>query len=142
MNKPDFRIWCKAWKPPRFATLSEFNVYGQKTYEDVFNELFGTHLYVLQEYTGRLDLKNNKIYEGDILSWMDDETKRLKLWNEGDGEGDLAVVEGNDEQSGWMGTIQSKFGGEGYEMLNSSRYTKEWIIVGNIFQNPNLLESS
>jgi hypothetical protein len=81
-----------------------------------------------------------EICEGDILSWEEDEKKRRRWRRNGDGQGDLAIVEWYSHKNTWIGSIASRYGGGGCEKLTADNYKNDWIILGNIFENPKLLK--
>lgn len=95
---------------------------------------------IVEQWTGLLDRNNKEIYEGDVLSWEPDEAKRLAWWRDGDGQGDLSIVEWYDHRAMWVGTIYSRYGGEGYEELTAKGYRDCWTVVGNIHQHKHLLQ--
>lgn len=95
----------------------------------------------VMQWTGFKDRNGKDIFEGDILSWEPDEELRKLYWEKGDGRGDLAITRWSHEtHGGWIALIQSRYGGEGYEPLNHSGYRDEWIVLGNIFENPEFFE--
>lgn len=89
---------------------------------DVFSESVG-------QMTGLKDKNGKEIYEGDILDWGE--------FNKED-EGERAVVEWHDKNAGWMMKCYTIYGGEGYSMFEY--LYEETEIIGNIYENPKLLE--
>ena len=91
----------------------------------------------LMQYTGLHDEGGKEIYEGDILGCHDN----VKRWKSGDGE--RAIVEWDKNKSRWGMMFHSIYGGEGHlcaeESLNN-RVRFEWVVIGNIYENPELLE--
>lgn len=94
----------------------------------------------LMQFTGKLDKNGKEIYKGDIL-YTEFEKSRflniydiyLKQWKH--------VVDWDDKKLGWnIPEIESVF----RESLvtgvhNKDKPTPEWEIIGNIYQNPELL---
>ena len=77
------------------------------------------------QYTGLKDKDRKKIYEGDIVKWADLYT------GESRDEDRVFIVE----------NIQNFFETKGYyEAEYGERWEKELEIIGNIYENPELLE--
>lgn len=122
-----FRAWDKD-KSKMLAPFSVrklingFNTEGNwSDYED--DELLdinyeGSDEYELMQYTGLKDKNGKKIYESDILRWMDDSN----------------LVQGNVQVV--------KF--ENYQIypLVIAPTSAAWEIIGNIYENPELLTKS
>jgi uncharacterized phage protein (TIGR01671 family) len=141
MREIKFRAWDKeekAWISPTDVKIDgrgylflERNLFppqaGYYT-EDRFDICF---------YTGLKDKNGKEIYGGDILGCHDN----VKRWKSGDGE--RAIVEWDKNKSRWGMMFHSIYGGEGHlcaeESLNS-RVRFEWVVIGNIYENPELLE--
>ena len=83
----------------------------------------------LMQYTGLKDKNGVEIYEGDILDWGEFDAEC---------EGERAVIEWNDKNAGWMMQCYTIYGGEGYSMLEYLYPDPE--VIGNIYENPELLE--
>ena len=138
MREIKFRAWDAYRK--RIYEVIEINWLGEsiKVYAD-FAGYGYTNMKsaILMQYTGLHDEGGKEIYEGDILGCHDN----VKRWKSGDGE--RAIVEWDKNKSRWGMMFHSIYGGEGHlcaeESLNS-RVRFEWVVVGNIYENPELLE--
>ena len=78
---------------------------------------------ILMEWMGSKDKTGRDIYEGDIIS--------------GCFYGDICVVEWVQEDAGWSPFSRPSFGGCEWE----SESPKSVTVIGNIYENPELLES-
>ncbi len=115
-----FRIWCRGWKPPRFAELKELVIYGSNVnLEQILNNFFNEPLYIVQQSTGLFDKNGKEIFEGDIIKY--DTRRDYKRFN-------IFPVE-------WSKYTQSG----GFECL--SLFHKPFgEVIGNILENPELLK--
>ncbi|KOP83941.1 hypothetical protein AMS60_05455 [Bacillus sp. FJAT-21945] len=89
---------------------------------------------VLQQYTGLKDKNGKEIYEGDILQLRNEENKPYHmevLWT-GQGYG-YKIIRNDTKRSGYIVGHLSERG------LNF--YNKTAEIIGNIYENPELLNS-
>lgn len=93
--------------------------------------------FVLMQFTGLKDKNEKKIYEEDILGHHNNQID----WKSGDGE--QAVVMWDKKCSRWDMDFYSIYGGEGHltqeESLNG-RIADKWVVIGNIYENPELLK--
>lgn len=85
--------------------------------------------YTLMQYTGLRDKNGKEIYEGDILKWNDNY---------------LEVKWGS---VGWVlfSKLFSRFGfpdGKDCDETNTKGYTLNSEVIGNIYENKNLLEDN
>ena len=89
----------------------------------------------LMQYTGLKDKNGKEIYEGDIFQFG---TK--KDWI--DGEGERGVVEWHEKLARFGLDFSSIYGGEGYTGKNQHLvdFIKGLKIIGNIYENPELLD--
>lgn len=89
-----------------------------------------------QEYTGLKDKNGKEIWEGDILS------NQIKPMKFNKGEADRMVVEWHDDLARFGLAFYSIYGGEGYTGTTQHihEWTKEAIVIGNIYENPDLLK--
>jgi len=94
----------------------------------------------LMQYTGLHDKNGKEIWEGDIVAIR---RENDGTWESGDCE--RAEIEYYGEYGAFVLTIYTVFGGEGYESLVGSevgKYYRERIeVIGNIYENPELLET-
>ncbi|GHV18228.1 hypothetical protein FACS189425_06410 [Clostridia bacterium] len=88
------------------------------------------------QFTGEYDCEEKRIFEGDII----------EIFNGWDAQGDLAYIEWNDDPDSAIG---------GFAIKLNSQYGKAWVdcflddddtpavrVIGNIHDNPELLEGS
>ena len=117
-------IKFRAWEPneKRYLTWEELQ---ESTVQDVFR------VFKLQQFTGLVDMNGREIYEGDILldpsepetfgmvGWMKDGTWSFWVFNE----------DAKDFSDGWFECLTSD--------VNSYCH-----IIGNNYENPNILAES
>ena len=84
--------------------------------------------FILMQYTGRKDINDKEIFEGDIVSF-DDCTSTESGYCE---RGCIGVVEWCDETVSFE--VSNRLSAESYEVLD------ECVIIGNIYENPELME--
>ena len=84
--------------------------------------------FILMQYTGRKDINDKEIFEGDIVSF-DDCTSTESGYCE---RGCIGVVEWCNETASFE--VSNRLSAESYEVLD------ECVIIGNIYENPELME--
>ncbi len=90
------------------------------------------------QYTGLKDKNGVEVWEGDILQPEQFNLKPV-YWHGCGGE--RAVVAWEDNVFGWVLDFYTMFGGEGYEQLKYfKKHRSDWVIIGNIYENPELLK--
>lgn len=96
----------------------------------VDEELFDIYLHevVLMQYTGRKDINYKEICEGDIVSFDDCTSTESGYWE----RGCIGVVEWCNETVSFE--VSNRLSAESHEVLG------ECLVIGNIFENPELLE--
>ncbi|MCO4274294.1 YopX family protein [Pseudarthrobacter sp. HLT3-5] len=115
--------WCKKYPSPMPEGAFEFD---RMTMEDL----------ELMEYTGLKDKNGIEIYEGDLLRWIDWEQELTET-------PDLdVVIYLNSEARFAMNTFRDgKHIGTGDEENRYLLGMDEFEVIGNIYENPELLEA-
>ncbi len=98
-----------------------------RTAVSTYDDLVETVPETVCQWTGLTDKNNRKIFEGDICKYYNSEDK--------DG---IAVI--REDYAEWRsGTIRQK---EIMTPLFYLKCSKEWEVIGNIFDNPELLQGA
>lgn len=123
-------IKYRAWIPKQKG--ENLDVLGM-VYFDLFSEdnrwISDKKNYNIMQYTGLKDKNGKEIYEGDILRWQDWE-------QEGTEKADVYIVSYKAPSFIWDCYRENQKLETNGEVL---RDTKEFEIIGNIFENPELL---
>lgn len=133
MNKDiKFRIWGNYQKPPRYMNPSEMPIFVH-TWQD-FLDYFNNPAWTFERFTGLKDQNGKEIYEGDICN--------IRKYQHLDKSRKWEVVEvlwGCEH--GWI--FRGYYNGKGNGDFFGVRFTEadEIEIVGNIFENPELLNN-
>jgi len=80
------------------------------------------------QHTGAIDVNGNSVYEGDIVCF-EDSTSTESGWYE---QGCIGVVAWCEETASFE--VSNRLSAESYEVLAECR------VIGNIYENPELLE--
>lgn len=132
-------IKFKFWHKERFYYFSLAQTWGEAEIK-IYNEAINDGAPLLQ-FTGLKDVKGNEIYEGDILDYPNEQTDKLAT-DGGISFWERAVVEWHDEFAQFGLSFWSPWGGEGYTGGTQKiwHYTERATVIGNIYQNQDLLE--
>lgn len=120
-----FRIWSPKHKI--FIEMFPYNLF----HEVGLNGMFKQKEYIFQQFTGLKDSAGKDIYEGDIIKLNSEslvqEVKFGKLSDGKDKEGITCFfLDGSRFGNGW---VEPRFDSKNYK------------IIGNIFENPELLKA-
>lgn len=141
-----FRAWDKVYECYLYDVQNAYDkLSGCVKYEDgedagydeeCFAGFLDNDQYVVEQYTGLKDKNGREIYEGDILSFG-------SVWNNGDGEDideefHIGVVEYDPHYAVY--NVNCDESGERRFMFTEVVNYDGFGVVGNIFENPELLE--
>lgn len=129
MREIKFRAWDKELK--EWTNYSISNIDG--TLIDFYNKETGFwesdrggERFVLSQYTGLKDKNNREIYEGDVIKAIS-----FARW--------IGVVEYSDENSAFIfDDLDKKYRGDSIVFM--SQFDQGFKILGNIYENPELLD--
>ena len=130
MNRPiKFRVWDKLAERmiyPHNDNQQHFIIDLNGQFHNLQNGSGGDD-YVIQQYTGLTDINDKEIYEGDILKNHYDVGNNI-----------IGQVLYESDHGGYIFQWKRKGRGQDYKNLNCD-VAFESVIVGNIFENPELL---
>jgi|688.fasta_scaffold820575_2 uncharacterized phage protein (TIGR01671 family) len=143
MRDIKFRIWNILYKEMFYPSSTPImnGEYAEKFYLQLNGKLRGDFKhcgdvdcsddYVLQQFTGLIDKNNKEIYDGDILERV------------GNGSFCKIVVGWNDKECCFVHNNVNNLHGSPSPLhdnfVNLCDWTY-WVVCGNIFENPELLE--
>ena len=128
-NRFKFRVWDKLAKRmiyPHNDNQQHFIIDLNGRFHNLQNGSGGDD-YVIQQYTGLTDSNDDPIYEGDILKNHYDVGNNI-----------IGQVLYEADHGGYIFQWKRKGRGQDYKNLNCD-VAFESVIVGNIFENPELL---
>lgn len=142
MRKLKFRVWDKKLKKFRRADCQGKSTWGVEMNNGVF-EIKSSDTLDVSFFTGLFDEHNREIYEGDIIEHRFDKTSN----DENSiyfGSTLTGIVSFCDARCAYKLTIirdneESKHMGEEYQLFNRPASK---TIIGNIFENPELLTNA
>jgi len=114
-----FRVWDKAEN--EFSDVSEYDSWN---WFDRFRDPKIPETLTIQQYTGIKDKNETEIYEGDIIQYQDGSYQSPKY--------DKVVVEWRSENDG--------YDYNGWKLIDTFLQGGECEVIGNIFENKDLLE--
>lgn len=121
MQNPKFRAWDKVSKK-MVSNAYTIDAWGRCS---ASVEYFGDVDWHVMQYTGLKDKNGKEIYEGDILAC--DKAK--------DGHQHISKVNFGWSPEGFYGFYWDS----GYEIRNVDYIDKRYSVIGNIYENPDLL---
>jgi uncharacterized phage protein (TIGR01671 family) len=140
-----FRLWSKQdnqWYNDFFAVDMD----GGLTQNGVNDWPFGNEKHypkkdnwVIQQYTGLKDKNGKEIYEGDILQVKDERTIK-KCWKLEVKFGEVDF--GRDAYTNCIGFYATEIGYNCEQGLGHPLSYESCLVIGNIFENPELLKNS
>ena len=128
-NRFKFRVWDKLAERmiyPHNDNQQHFIIDLNGQFHNLQNGSGGDD-YVIQQYTGLTDINDDPIYEGDILKNHYDVGNNI-----------IGQVLYESDHGGYIFQWKRKGRGQDYKNLNCD-VAFESVIVGNIFENPELL---
>ena len=131
MREIKFRAWDKENKIFHYFTL--FDIWKNIKYPThvvTNNEVYYIKDLPIGQYTGLKDKNGKEIWEGDIIEIDDD-------WKSGEGE--RGEVMWDEKNAMFRLFCYTKHGGEGWFMAENKTWMK-LKIIGNIYENPELIE--
>lgn len=117
MREIKFRAWDKEYQEMKYNAEQAYDGCGQLHAIDCFGQLLEEENYKVMQYTGLKDKNGKEIYEGDILLTKD--------------------IEGEKYQT--CVTYENGMFLSGEEPLYDDVFLFEAEVVGNIYENPELL---
>src|SRR5574343_105779 len=118
-----------------------WNIEEERMYEplDIFDSCYGGERdeLVLMQYAGLKDKNGKEIYEGDILKYLGKDSRneknyhtRVVVWKESSGAWRMKKITGDDND----------FFKKKYRAHFSERSQEKHEVIGNIYENPELLK--
>jgi len=138
MREIKFRVWDTANnrmidQPFLFSPKMDYHSLGDYKGDYVYNDTFGDcedgteRPCFLMQYTGEKDKNDTEIYEGDIVA---------RRWNDGEIR-NIFSIKWDNEKIGWNISKQLL---EAKCEAPSGNYCKGFEVVGNIYENPEIME--
>ena len=137
----EFRVWLKEYQKMIQVIDLDFD-YQQVGIDDFTSREYGTYLFInfrnieLMQYIGLRDKNGVKIFEGDILKYPDNDDPYC-----------MGVVEYGHFNCSCCHAVFgfTTVNNKGYEIdmlvANENNCTPLYEVIGNIYENPELLES-
>ena len=131
MKELKFRVWEEREK--EYDTWSYILDANGNLFRNAYGALIGCDKkdYIVERYTGLKDKNGQKIYEGDIVTFMVERFNNVTLGFESE-DWHTAVVEWNQDDACYSFMVR--------DVPFSVRYEAE--VIGNIHKQPELLEAN
>lgn len=132
MREIKFRVFDKTSNPPQMLEWGDKNIQDQKV-KHVFLQVFALEVIIMQ-YTGLKDSNGVEIYEGDILSFKEENQYSNKPLPVKFSYGNFVVYNPNccDTCKNHYGCIS--------DLSEAIMCDKSATVIGNIYENPELLK--
>lgn len=138
MREIKFRAWDKTTKGfldendnvPNFLNLVPCDTTGEFSpmymYIETTSDIYGSDC-ILMQYTGLKDKNGKEIYEGDIVKdgWLKGMRPFVVEWK---------TIQANSDSSTW-------YPGTGFNVALDKDSPNTYEVIGNIYENPELLEN-
>lgn len=128
---PKFRAYFNKYKRMIYSigVVNENTILVDFNGDGNLETIFLTNDISLMKYSGLKDKNGNEIYEGDVCRWTDSEAF--------DGEiiSDVFIARYSDEYLKWIGENNNS-----YDDLYDFTDDRQLELIGNIYENPKLLE--
>lgn len=134
MREIEFRIWDKELKEMHYLSLEDLceDNYWYDGETDVWSVLYDCNhkneRFVINQYIGIKDKNGKKMFEGDIVKYHAE--TYTKMWDI------IGVVEYYNASYGIVDENDRHF----LEFNSTSMYVRWYEVIGNIYDNPELLE--
>lgn len=127
---PKFRAWIKNDKKMKDVLSIDFETESIETENEDGYELYNAISYfpeiILMQSTGLKDSNGVEIYEGDVIEWS--------YW-----VGDYEEERGRSEIKVFDGAFRLKDSND-EALYDFTEWAEEYYVVGNVYENPELLE--
>lgn len=117
-----FRAWDKENKAMRYCAEQAYNGHWQMNDIQHFGQLIDNPKYELMQFTGLRDMSENEIYERDIALIY----------------GDRCVIEYDSKSASYVARTKI----DSYWALDEETFKLGVEVIGNIYENPDLLRSA
>lgn len=133
-----FRAWVDSMKKMHIWGVNLISINHDLSWESLSDGMFDENDSILMQFTGLKDNNGVEIYEGDILERLltNGDKRIFKVWSE---KGGFVI---NTHQDDFYKPIEKIVFYEACaDMQTSSFIEGNLIVIGNIYQNPELLET-
>lgn len=136
-----FRAWDK--NSEYMHSNVQSGVYEDPDEWTEFNTVLGLERFEVMQYTGLKDKNGKEIYEGDIIYWEIDNGVGIESYTAIVKWSENLVEEGWNQTYKWLvGYTENYYRGSYDELSTPAAYNDALQIIGNIYENPELLEAT